>query len=231
MRILCIGDSLPLPREGVPYDTTWFYKLQKSFPDHDFVSSFHRGMLIGDTVHYFDDNYRFYDADMYILQTGICDCSPRYFNDKSLLGKMLISIIRIFGMENMFWYLIKKTCKRNHNCVYTGKDEFAAKFSLLLNKLTVGGGKVVIVKIGKGAPSITNRSPFFNKNVDDYNAIIDCICGKKDNKNIVIINPLGSPEENMYVDGYHCNPTGMDVVYYALNDTLQKFFQSVTKNV
>ena len=29
MRVLCVGDSLGLPRKGCPYEKTWFFKLAK----------------------------------------------------------------------------------------------------------------------------------------------------------------------------------------------------------
>ena len=45
MNILCIADSLGLPRDGVKIEDTWFYKLCHSFPQHHFIDRFERGML------------------------------------------------------------------------------------------------------------------------------------------------------------------------------------------
>ncbi len=39
-RVLCIGDSMCLPSEFVPYQDTWFFKLSSCLDEYDFSPNF-----------------------------------------------------------------------------------------------------------------------------------------------------------------------------------------------
>ena len=215
MKVLCIGDSLGLPREGCPYETTWFYRLKETFTEHEFIDYFIRGLLIIDALHRYTTYFQYYKADVAIIQTGICDCSPRFINDKKTLPKLLIKISQRIGVEAFFWKIVKMG-ERKANCVYTQYDTFLNIYSQLVNKLICSGvKKIIFVKIGHATDRVLTKNPFFNSNVDKYNIAIEQICEKYPNET-TMIDPLHDIGEEDFVDGYHCNPRGMEKVYMAL---------------
>lgn len=220
MKILCIGDSLGMPRPGVSYEETWFYRLSKAFPQHVFVSEFRRAMLINEAVSLFDSYYTFYKPDIIIIQTGICDCSPRTFNTNSTIGRRILKLCSILGVSNIFWAFIKQRERKTYR-VYTKLKDFRLLYETLINKLFGGGvKKIIVVKIGHGASSLLVKSKAFNDNVDLYNKTIEEVC-RHYRGQILVSNPLNDVTDDIFVDGYHCNSKGMDLVYRSLEPLIR----------
>lgn len=220
MKILCVGDSLALPREGCTYEESWFYKLSKYYEHIDFVAFFKRGLRISETRALFDLYYCDYFPNYVIIQTGICDCAPRYINAYNLYWKYLIKAFALIGLEKQFWTIIKSVFSRRKNCVYTEPQIFERYYDDLVQKfLSLGVEKILIVKIGHASNCLLDKNPGFNSNVDTYNLILQNIADKYKN-NVVCIHPLDDVNNNLFVDGYHCNSKGMDVVYESLKRQL-----------
>lgn len=211
-----------LPREGVSYSDTWVNKMKQAYPQHDFVSCFRRGMLIKDAVGYYDFDYKNYDADGYIMQTGVCDCSPRYINDNKFFWKSIVGIVKKLRIESYFWGGIKSIFNRSPNCVYTSPQDFHHYLDILLTNLIEKGKFVILIKIGKASPSVLNKNPYMNKKVDEYNTIIDDIVKNKENR-VIAIDPLNNVSEDYFVDGYHCNANGMEIVFNSINKAFKTF--------
>lgn len=221
MRVLCIGDSLGLPREGVSYEDTWFYKLKCNYPQTEFVSQFERRLLIDKAFSNFDSYYIFYPSDIVIIQTGICDCSPRYIIEEKLYVQILKSLCNKLGIIDYFWKIVKLR-GRKENCVYTPINIFSEKFDMLVSKFIDSGVKhIIVVKIGHAAESVTKKSLYFNNNVDKYNDAIDRLRSKYPGV-LIVVNPLNDLDDSNYVDGYHCSAKGMNVVYNSLKTELEK---------
>ncbi len=219
MIILSFGDSLALPRGGCAYTDTWIAKLKSTFPTVDFICNHIGGMLINDLERCWD-YMQFVGADIVIIQEGICDCAPRYLNDEKLFWKVVIKILQKIRLSSIFWKIVKLK-SRNPSCTLTSKCEFEDKYDNILNKMFEKGVKhVVIIKIGHGAPSVTRKSAYFNSNVDKYNSIFDHLI-KKYGERLILIDPLNQVDEGLFVDGYHCNAKGMDVVYNELYKVLK----------
>ena len=221
MRILCIGDSLGLPREGVRYEDTWFYKLHEKYPDHELVDMFERGLLITKANDNFDSYYNFYPSDIVIIQTGVCDCAPRYIIEEKIYVRCLLAIFEKLKLTSLFWKIVKKR-GRKPTCVDTPIELFGSEFSDLIRKLIHNGANhVIVVKIGHATEEVIKRNPFFNTNVDRYNKEIDRI-GVAYPNNVAIINPLDNADKDFFVDGYHCNKLGMEKVYQGLGKELEE---------
>lgn len=222
MRVLCIGDSLGLPREDCPYETTWYYLLKEYFKKYEFIDFFVRGLEIENALHRYDTYFQFYSADLAIIQTGIVDCAPRYIRENKKSVKAIIMFFKALGLECLFWKMVKRG-GRKRSCVYTKPDDFYRFYTQLVSQLLGGGIKrVIIVKIGHATGDVLKSNPFFNLNVDDYNKILDRI--RNDYPTVVVtVNPLESVEEDYFVDGYHCNPKGMKKVYETLKETLSLY--------
>lgn len=219
MKILCIGDSLPLPREECPYEATWFYKLQKSFPQHDFIDFFTRGLLMKTAVYNYDVYYQYYNPDIVIIQSGICDCSPRFINNLKKPYRQIHIISKKMKIEDLFWKIVKRR-GRKPNCVYTDIHSFEKLYRQLVEKfLESGAKKVIMVKIGHSAPSVIARNPYMNDNVDRYNEIIEEIHQLYVDRTQTVAS-LDQVDESYFVDGYHCNAKGMNAIYENLNGLL-----------
>ena len=221
MRILCIGDSLGLPREGVRYEDTWFYKLHEKYPNHEFVDMFERGLLITKANDNFDSYYNFYPSDIVIIQTGVCDCAPRYIIEEKIYVRCLLAIVEKLKLTSLFWKIVKKR-GRKPTCVDTPIEIFSNNFRKILEKFLNNGVKhIIVVKIGHATDSVVKRNRYFNINVDKYNEEIDRICDSLINV-VTTISPLADASEDLFVDGYHCNMCGMRQVYNSLIKVLEE---------
>lgn len=222
MRILCIGDSLGLPREGVIYEDTWFYKLQKYFSQYEFIEHFERRLHITKALENFNSYYIFYPSDIIILQIGICDCAPRYIIEEKLSIRIIQIIFYKLGLLKLFWKIVKLR-GRNPQRVDTPVHIFSENLNkLILNFIDKGAKLIILVKIGHVAESVQKRNLHINENVNKYNTEIEHI-KEKYPQNVVIINPLEKVDENYFVDGYHCNAQGMDLVYNSIKTELKNF--------
>lgn len=226
MRVLCVGDSLGLPREECPYECTWFYKLKCEFPGFEFVDFFERRLHANKALSNFDSYYAFYPSDIVIIQTGICDCAPRYINEERMIIRVILSLFRKFGMINLFWKVVKLR-GRKPSCVDTPMDVFTDSFCKLITKFIYNGVKfIILVKIGHATDSVMVKNKHINDNIDKYNREIGRF--KEINpKLITVVDPLEDVDESLFVDGYHCNAKGMEVVFKSLKMELEKFSQDV----
>lgn len=221
MRVFCIGDSLSLPRKGCCYNETWFFKLRSAYPSFEFVSDFKGGRLVEDALHIWSAYYQYCYPDIVIIQEGVCDSSPRYINENKFYWKFLVSFCESVKLSRIFWGIVKLR-KRSKKCTYTQPARFYNIFDEMIKSMVDLGVKIIIIiKIGHGAPSIVEKSKFFNYNVDYYNRLFDEL-REKYKDYVVLIDPLNSVEDDMFVDGYHCNSHGMNAVYTRLSSIFEE---------
>ncbi len=221
MKILCIGDSLGLPREGCSYEETWFSQLVGKYPQHTFFSHFEGGRLIESALNDYNMYYRYYNTDVVILQQGIVYCSPRSVNDKKAINLVIRKLFTVFGLTKLYWKIVKSHPRRP-DCVYTKIESFETKYGELVKSILSTENKAIIaIKIGHSTEALVEKSSkYFNSNVDRYNAIIDKIAN--DNKGrMIVISPLDKVEDDMFLDGYHCSAKGMKMVYEDVLSSLK----------
>ena len=132
MKVLCISDSLGLPRDGVSYEETWFYKLITRFPHVHFISKFQR--LQTTSVLKEKDYSSYYHPDIVIMQLGICDCAPRIILQNDLKWLLLERILNRIN-KNLFWKLIKKYKKRSADVVMVSPEKFRGNISRYFDNL------------------------------------------------------------------------------------------------
>ena len=85
-----------------------------------------------------------------------------------------------------------------------------------------GSKSVIAIKIGHSNEAIVEKSSkYFNSNVDRYNSIIDKVADEV-KRNIYVVAPLDVVEDDMFVDGYHCSGKGMQKVYEAICEIIDK---------
>lgn len=231
MKILCVGDSLGLPRDGVSYEDTWYYKIKKEFPEHDFIYKFKRSLTSKDLVgrsgkDFLGDYSLYYSPDIVITQFGIVDCSPRYINETKPIWMGLKIIFRKIGLEKLFWKTIKTIFTRSATCVYVSLGEFRDNVkeycSILLDQAKVE--QIIFIKIGIPGTKTQLASPNLIGNIDAYNRVYDEMSSLYPQR-VFVINPLGVSDDKYYVDGYHTNGLGYNLVFESLAKVLRQSFQ------
>lgn len=220
-RILCIGDSLSLPREGISYEDTWFYMLSEELKQSfQFVHYFTRALLVKQIEQQYESYYKFYKADYIIWQSGITDCAPRIINEQLPIWKLIIATVNRLGLSSIFWKTIKLFFKRNPRCVNTSYAEFYETLERVAKKMILGGGEIVFIKIGKLGNSVQIKNKHWQNNINLYNRCFDEI-KKKYPQNVIIIEPLSDATDEYYVDGYHTNSLGAKKVFQELFNIFQ----------
>lgn len=206
-RVLCISDSLGLPRPGVDYTQTWLSMLREHVKNIDFIALFRRG---GTTDMLSDCNYgeylSFYSPSEVILQLGICDCSPRYMRTTSLGYRLLAKMPK--GLQNVFWPIYKKFVKRSLNRTDVSIERFEHNLENYLNQCCLAKvERVIIIKIATPGPTMVCANPLIESSVERYNAIYDLLPHRY--PFVTVINPLCLGQDEYYAgDGYHPNEAG-----------------------
>lgn len=113
MKIIFVGDSMGLPREGCEYEDTYFYKFQKEYKEIDCISFFKRAMTSDGLYELYESYIRHYNPDIVISHSGLTDCAPRLINDRKYFWRGLIYVSKRLGRLNLFWLIIKKIFERN----------------------------------------------------------------------------------------------------------------------
>lgn len=224
MKILCIGDSLGLPREEVSYEETWFFRLKNQFPQHDFIYKFKRSLTSRDVVgksnkDFAGDYFEFYHPDLVIAQFGICDCAPRYINEGKPAWIAAKLIFRKLRLEKLFWKTIKKVFSRSADCVYVSYDDFASYVNEYAEKCLRQDSQIIFIEIGTPSLKVQEISPNLLHNVIRYNQVFEELAKKNPNR-ISVVNPLNMEDESFYIDGYHTNGKGFERVYHSLSARL-----------
>lgn len=213
-RVLCISDSLGLPRLGVDYSQTWIAMLRTQIQQIDFIGL---GRRSGTTDMFSESNYGeylwYYKPDEIILQLGICDCSPRYMRTTSLMYRLMRKVPRVIQM--VFWHTYKTFVKRSLKRTDVPLSRFKQNLeNYLLQCQAAGVSRVICIKIATPGPAMLEANPLVAESVRRYNVVYDMLTQSCDF--IVVIDPLHIGDDKYYVDGYHANALGNRAVANAI---------------
>lgn len=217
MQVLCVGDSLGMPRVNVPYESTWFYRLSHSYPGIDFIPKFKRRLTSDEILT--PDYSSLYTPDIVILQIGICDCAPRLYKRDSLI---CIILERVFG--KYFFKIIKRVRKRHPKYADVSVDDFRTNLQCYYDSIRgiPSFKQLIIILIGaSNNKELLIQSPLWHDSIDKYNQIL---CSFDRFNDVTVINPLEGLSEDCFVeDGYHTNSKGNEVVFYELKRILNEY--------
>lgn len=216
-KILCVGDSLGMPREGVAFEDTWYFMLAKSFPQFFFISKFSRGL----TTNFLTGSSKLDYLERYsplkiILQVGIVDCSPRYISKESLVIKLLDVLPKFFTYG--FWKFIKKYGRRKPE----NSDVLIEKFEKNLRSyfdrcVEYNIKELILIKIAQPSQNMINRNPGISNQVEKYNLIFERL--KNDYDLISIVDPLKFIDNSYFLeDGYHLNVEGNKKIFQHISE-------------
>lgn len=220
-RVLCISDSLGLPRWGVDYGETWFAILRRDIINMDFVSFFRRNGttdLLSSGGDY-GDTLLFYKPNIVIIQLGICDCAPRYYRTTSLIYKILYRIPNV--VSGKIWKIIKIFKKRNLNCTEVSIEVFRQNLINYIEQCRkIGVEKVIVIKIATPGEAMVLQNPLILKAIEFYNKVYDQLLDLYSSY-LYIINPLSTGDNAFYVsDGYHPNAIGNSLIAESIKKEL-----------
>ena len=209
-RVLCISDSLGMPRPSVDYSQTWIAMLRAQIQQIDFIGL---GRRSGTTDMLSESNYGeylwYYKPDEIILQLGICDCSPRYMRTTSLMYRLMRNVPR--GIQTVFWRTYKTFVKRSLKRTDVPLSRFKQNLeNYLIQCKAAGVSRVICIKIATPGPAMLKANPLVEESVQRYNAVYDTLAQAYDF--VTAIGPLHIGEDKYYVDGYHANALGMAIV-------------------
>ena len=231
-KILCVGDSLTLPRgNDVKYEDTWLFLLKKYFSRFDFITHFKRGITTNVLVEwgggelnntnnfpYGADCLEHFNPDIVILQLGIVDCAPRLL--KKGLETRIVSRLPE-KVAKIYINLLKKIRGRNRTNTFVSIKKFEENLINYFNRCKRQElSLAIVIKIGTPSEEMVSKNPNIIKNVEIYNAIYDKM---QDLFPFVkCIDPLNSKQEKneIFVDGYHPNKLGNNIVYKMLKNEL-----------
>ena len=225
MKILCIGDSLGMPRPNVSYKDTWFYKVSQEYKDISFIDKFRRQMTT-EALEDRDFYISHYFPDAVIVQLGVCDCSPRIINERNLFWKVFLTLSKKLKMETVFWKVVKSLFSRNKSeRVWVPIDKFTNNIGQFIEKMERENSNVKFLFIGIGTPSLSlqERSPFMMDNIIKYNKVLSTLAERMGEGKVCYVNPLNAADESLYVDGYHPNSLGHERVYKEVSTIIKQW--------
>lgn len=206
-RILCISDSLGLPRPGVCYSQTWISMLRNQIPSMDFINISRRKTTTDmlSTWNYGEYLY-FYDPAIVILQLGICDCAPRYMRTSSVCYRLLQKMPDI--VQTFFWRIYKKFVKRSLKRTDVPLQRFENNLQNYIQQCMLSEIQhIICIKIITPGPAMLKSNPLIMDSVKCYNEVYDRLALQYPDS-ITVVDPLNISDDSFYVDGYHANAAG-----------------------
>lgn len=210
--ILCVGDSLGMPRQGIQFVDTWFYQIhQVKGKEFFFVNNFRRALTSDDLKS--ADFLENYSPHTIILQIGIVDCAPRYFKKDSIIVKLVNSSPSFFQI--FFWDFVKKIKNRSDSNSYVTLDNFKKNIENYVERCNNNGViRLIVIAIPTPGSSMLKSNPGIAKSINRYNEVFKTLSFKGE---LLIVNPLIQGESNDYLeDGYHLSKHGFDKVFSSL---------------
>ncbi len=212
--VLCVGDSLSLPREEVSYYDTWFYKLQTTVQEYDFASSFRRA-LTSYRINYENprDYLENYCPDILILHVGIVDCAPRYLPTHSMRKKLIDRLPT--WLKNRVWKLVKQNGRRIVYCDVTPERYERNIQNFVKRAVDIGVQKIFLLGICQPGHLMYDRNPEIVSQVNIYNSVLKKIAAESNN--CQFLNSIIEGCDEYYLsDGYHLSKIGNQVVYESI---------------
>ncbi|MEW5681812.1 MAG: SGNH/GDSL hydrolase family protein [Pseudomonadota bacterium] len=224
-RVLIIGDSMALPRKGVPYNATWPYKLACRFKDVEFVNRSILGstaarLNIGDAA---DESgcIEAYRPQIIILQLGIVDCAPRLFKRSSIVPKLMRYLPH--GIQSRFVDFVKTYRGRRAEFSYLSPVEFRDHIEQFIRRSAdFNVRKIFAVKIGPISNDVSKSSPQFDDQISIYNEILNEVSNANSCFSLIEAGFDASLADRHTVDGYHLNEKGHNSLFLAIESPLEK---------
>lgn len=210
--ITILGDSLSMARieDGISYKDTYSFLLSEYLKtDYLVLNKSKRGNTTKNQI----NSQNIYDdiittnSEYFIIQIGIVDCAPRIISMKEKVILRYLFSEKIQNIYIGFKSKYRRFITRNFPKTYVSLDAFNNNYEILLNKIFEQKEvkKVIIINIADTNFVNKKRSFNFDKNITDYNKVIDSFVKKFKNKIDIIdlFSLTKDDEEILLADGIH----------------------------
>ena len=221
-RVIIIGDSLAMPREGVPYESTYSGVLSKNMPDLEVINRAKRGndAKKQSGIQSLFDDFEVFLPSVVIMQLGIVDCAPRVFGKKagyivSLLPNFIRSKLIAFFSEHRLFFT------KHFPKTYVSKEQFKLGIERLLEMFSRQNTQVICISIAATTDSNNQKSFSFDKNISAYNAVQKELCEKYGFEYLDFYS-VSKFTDYLLEDGIHINIKGHDYLANRLMCLLAK---------
>lgn len=219
-RVLCISDSLGLPRPGVPYGDTWYGMLRGRRPEVEWIADFRRNATT-DTLSAWDygEHLTFYRPEAVVIQLGICDCAPRYLPTHSLAYRLIGRLPS--SLSGMVWKGIRTFRRRSVRRADVPPERFRANLAAYLDRCAEAGVERVLgIRIAVPAEAMVRANPTVREAVALYNGLLAGLAERY--PFYTLAGPLDEPLPKYYTeDGYHPCRKGNERVADAVDEWLR----------
>ncbi|AEG18373.1 SGNH/GDSL hydrolase family protein [Methanobacterium paludis] len=229
--VTVVGDSLSMvrPSEGIVYQDTYSFKLQKLLG-----SEFHvvqRSKRMNDFLsqsYQLEDDVLNNGSNVVVFHIGIVDCAPRLF------GKKRHFILNLFlqypVIKNLAYLLIKfKSRYRRFWTHYFPKtfvseSKFRERLEYIVNEIRKKtNSSIILINIADTTERNKFKSYDFEKNIKNYNEIIKEVVKKNyDICNLLNFYDLTKNKEKLLLeDGIHISKKGHDILANSLYNKIK----------
>ncbi len=213
MKIITIlGDSLSMARSefGITYKTSYAYLLQELLgSEYHIINNAKRTNTITSQTkkQYIYDDVLTTDAEIFIVQLGIVDCSPRLFsnNQQRILQFTSNNFFtrKLIGIKSKHRRFFTKKFPK----VYVTLEEFKKGYDFLIETILdkTSTKMIYLINIADTNKNNKQRSFGFDKNIILYNKIILELSNKyKNSTQVIDLNKISTENKNSLLeDGIH----------------------------
>ena len=218
MRIIIVTDSLGIPREDTPIDSTWVSKVLLQYSDNEIYTLMLPALSI-ELIHRYKVNImELYDPDIVIFQFGIVDATRRAL---PIAVSFLLSRMKIIG--NMLRPLLSK----HHYYLSSLFNIHKTPLELFEHKLNdiVGYKKkkteVIFIGIMPAGKILKRRVFNIELDIAEYNK---ALFAHSSNNNIHVIKHSRDLPTEKYIaedDGHHLTSDGHEYIYNSIREKLK----------
>ncbi|MFA5518305.1 MAG: SGNH/GDSL hydrolase family protein [Spirochaetota bacterium] len=225
-KIMIITDSVSMPRDKIPYENTWIFRLKEAMPGFDFMDRSARGSTSTRLVTEGGagaDLLESYMPGLVILQLGITECAPRLFNKK---GFEIFFLNHIIPKKYIPAYInyVKRTRERNPNITNVSPEQYRLNLINFAERCKNINTALLIVAILRPSSLYISKSPKIKNNIDLYNNIAKETANNF--SNIKIIDPAAEVDnvDSICLDELHINIEGHDIYFKKIFEALRLIY-------
>ena len=227
-KVICITDSVAMPRPGLSYEETWIGRMVKHYSEYHFIHSSRRASSTAriakfDYSGYDDplDTLEHYEPEIAILQIGSADSAPRLIKRKSLFSFILSTL-----NHNIRWKIIVAYSKffgRSIRKADLPMSHIRNNFKNYFKRANELDVKLIVVLCGKLPSWTQKKSPELKKYWGICNEIIMQEADVYDN--IITMHPFSDDVDvdKLIPDDFHPMSEGQEIIFNNIKIQFDKW--------
>lgn len=198
---------MPRLREGIRYEDTYAYLIQKSGYEVILRSDYSNDTQVQASHDNLTVDVEYFRPNAVVIQLGIVDCAPRLFSKREAaminhLPKFLRSGIIAFLSKHRFAFT-----KQNPK-VYVGIDDFRTNMQHIINFTREHDAVPVIVNIARPPAALVERSYGILDNVKAYNIVLRDLAEANGCDLVDLYSTVEENPDRLLDDGIHLGKEG-----------------------